>query len=452
MERQKTALVVGMARSGIASAKLLAKNGYKVIINDLKRDISGLFEALGDIEFVNGLGAPPEAFLEETDLMVLSPVIPIFRPFVKSAIDMGIEVIGEIELGYRYCDRGSKFVCIGGTNGKTTTTALTGEIFKTAGRNTFVLGNIGIPICEHAEEVKAGDFVVAETASLQLESIVDFRANAAGLLNITEDHINRFGSMEAYIAAKVRMFENQTEEDFAILNLDDPIVRGMANKTKARVIYISLESEPEEGAFISDGSIMWRFDGREVKVLPISELRIPGEHNVQNAMCAIALSLCMGIELEPLRKTLREFPGVEHRIEFVREKNGVQYINDSKGTNPDSTIKAVRAMGRPTILLLGVGEYDKFSDFVPLFKEFNGKVKAVIASGKTVPEILTAADATGFTNVVVCSDGLKEMVKLAESMAKPGDTVLLSPAAASWGMFDDFEHRGRVFKDIVKKL
>lgn len=452
MERQKTALVVGMARSGIASAKLLAKNGYKVIINDLKRDISGLFEALGDIEFVNGLGAPPEAFLEETDLMVLSPVIPIFRPFVKRAIDMGIEVIGEIELGYRYCDRGSKFVCIGGTNGKTTTTALTGEIFKTAGRNTFVLGNIGIPICEHAEEVKAGDFVVAETASLQLESIVDFRANAAGLLNITEDHINRFGSMEAYIAAKVRMFENQTEEDFAILNLDDPIVRGMANKTKARVIYISLESEPEEGAFIRDGSIMWRFDGREVKVLPISELRIPGEHNVQNAMCAIALSLCMGIELEPLRKTLREFPGVEHRIEFVREKNGVQYINDSKGTNPDSTIKAVRAMGRPTILLLGVGEYDKFSDFVPLFKEFNGKVKAVIASGKTVPEILTAADATGFTNVVVCSDGLKEMVKLAESMAKPGDTVLLSPAAASWGMFDDFEHRGRVFKDIVKKL
>ena len=452
MERQKTALVVGMARSGIASAKLLAKNGYRVIINDLKRDISGLFEALGDIEFVNGLGAPPEAFLEETDLMVLSPVIPIFRPFVKSAIDMGIEVIGEIELGYRYCDRGSKFVCIGGTNGKTTTTALTGEIFKTAGRNTFVLGNIGIPICEHAEEVKAGDFVVAETASLQLESIVDFRANAAGLLNITEDHINRFGSMEAYIAAKVRMFENQTEEDFAILNLDDPIVRGMANKTKARVIYISLESEPEEGAFIRDGSIMWRFDGREVKVLPISELRIPGEHNVQNAMCAIALSLCMGIELEPLRKTLREFPGVEHRIEFVREKNGVQYINDSKGTNPDSTIKAVRAMGRPTILLLGVGEYDKFSDFVPLFKEFNGKVKAVIASGKTVPEILTAADATGFTNVVVCSDGLKEMVKLAESMAKPGDTVLLSPAAASWGMFDYFEHRGRVFKDIVKKL
>lgn len=452
MERQKTALVVGMARSGIASAKLLAKNGYRVIINDLKRDISGLFEALGDIEFVNGLGAPPEAFLEETDLMVLSPVIPIFRPFVKSAIDMGIEVIGEIELGYRYCDRGSNFVCIGGTNGKTTTTALTGEIFKTAGRNTFVLGNIGIPICEHAEEVKAGDFVVAETASLQLESIVDFRANAAGLLNITEDHINRFGSMEAYIAAKVRMFENQTEEDFAILNLDDPIVRGMANKTKARVIYISLESEPEEGAFIRDGSIMWRFDGREVKVLPISELRIPGEHNVQNAMCAIALSLCMGIELEPLRKTLREFPGVEHRIEFVREKNGVQYINDSKGTNPDSTIKAVRAMGRPTILLLGVGEYDKFSDFVPLFKEFNGKVKAVIASGKTVPEILTAADATGFTNVVVCSDGLKEMVKLAESMAKPGDTVLLSPAAASWGMFDDFEHRGRVFKDIVKKL
>ncbi|MDO4568401.1 MAG: UDP-N-acetylmuramoyl-L-alanine--D-glutamate ligase [Clostridia bacterium] len=452
MERQKTALVVGMARSGTASAKLLYRNGYKVIINDTKRDIPGLFEALGDMEFTSALGAPVEAFIDGIDLMVLSPVVPMARQFVQTALNNGVEVIGEIELGYRYCDRGSVFVCIGGTNGKTTTTALTGEIFKRAGKNTYVLGNIGIPICEHAMDVKAGDYLVVETASLQLESIADFRANAAGLLNITEDHINRFGSMEAYIEAKARMFENQRPEDYAVLNYDDPIVRDMARRTKAKVVYLSTERILDEGICLRGSRMVWRMDGREQEIIDVGELKIPGEHNVQNALCASALALCMGVELPPLREALAEFPGVEHRIEFVREKNGVYYINDSKGTNPDSTIKAVRAMSRPTILLLGVGEYDKYSDFEPLFREFDGKVKAVIVSGITVPEVLDAARKTGYPNVSVCDGGLKEMVQMARKLASPGDAVLLSPAAASWGMFDDFEHRGRVFKEIVRKL
>ena len=267
MKKQKTALVVGMARSGIGSAKLLAKNGYKVIINDLKRDIPGLYEALGGIEYTNALGAPPEALLYEADLMVISPVIPMYRPFVKQAVAMGIEVIGEIELGYRYCSRDSKFVCIGGTNGKTTTTMLTGEMFKAANANTFVLGNIGVPITEHAMEVKPGDVIVAETAALQLESIRDFRANAAGLLNITEDHLNHFESMEAYIAAKKRMFENQTAEDYAVLNFDDPIVAGMAGATKGKVIYFSLKNELEEGMFIRQSQIIWRDGGLDTIII-----------------------------------------------------------------------------------------------------------------------------------------------------------------------------------------
>ncbi len=251
---KKTALICGMAKSGIASAILLYKNGYKVIINDMKSEISGLQEALKDIEYVNAMGQEPETLLNGVDLLVLSPVIPIFKPFARKAQDMGIEVIGEIELGYRYCHRGAKFVCISGTNGKTTTTALTGELFKAAGKRTFVLGNIGIPITERAMEVKDGDVIVAEVAALQLESIKSFRPNAFGMLNITEDHLNRFQyKMENYIAAKCRGFENQTPQDFAVLNYDDPIVRDMAKLTRARVLYFSQEQDVENGMLLRDG-------------------------------------------------------------------------------------------------------------------------------------------------------------------------------------------------------
>ena len=453
MENRKTALIVGMARSGISSAKLLYKNGYRVLINDIKREIPGLIDALKGIEYVNYLGAPAEALLDGVDLVVISPVIPLTKPFVSMARARGIEVIGEIELGYRFSDRGSRFVCIGGTNGKTTTTTLTGEIFKAAGETTYVLGNIGIPITEHSMDIKAGDVVVAETAALQLESIDTFRPNAAGLLNITEDHLNRFNnSMEQYIAAKARMFENQTEDDFAILNLDDPIVSGLAEKTKAKVLWISQKQEVDEGVFNSDGILYWRHNKETQVIINAKELQIPGAHNIENAMCASALALCMGVSMGVIRQVLRSFMGVEHRIEFVREKNGIRYINDSKATNPDSTIKAIEAMDRPTILLLGVGEYDKYSDFVPLFNAFNGKVKAVVASGVTVPEILAGAEITGFKEFYVSRGTFTEMVELATKLAKPGYNVLLSPAAASWGMFADYEERGRKFKEIVKKL
>lgn len=456
MCKKKTALIVGMAKSGISSAKLLYRKGYRVIINDLKSEIDGLYEALSGIEYENRLGVPPEALLEGVDLMVLSPVIPIFKPFVKTAISLGIEVIGEIELGYRYSDRGARFVCIGGTNGKTTTTALTGEIFKADcarlndGSETFVLGNIGIPITEHALDTKAGDTVVAETASLQLESIRDFKPNAAGLLNITEDHINRFGSMEAYIAAKMRMFENQTEDDIAVLNADDPIV--MTAKTKAKVLTFSRLHEVANGAFVKDGMIVYRRGSIEVPVIPASELGIIGNHNLENALCAVCLSLGMGVHVEVVRKVLREFKGVEHRIEFTRVLDGVTYFNDSKGTNPESTIKAIEAMKQPTILLLGAGNYDKKSDYRPVFRAAKGVVRAAVVNGSNTDAIMRAAIEEGFTEIVAVGDDFKEMIMTAKSLAQEGDAVLLSPACASWGMFTDYEERGRIFKEIVNGI
>lgn len=452
---KKTALVVGMAKSGVASAILLYKKGYTVIINDLKSDIPGLSESLKKIKYVNRLGVAPEALLDGIDLMVISPVIPIFRPFVKEAIARGIEVIGEIELGYRYSNRGARFVCIGGTNGKTTTTTLTGEIFteyhKRIGTgNAYVLGNIGVPITAHALDTKAGDTVVAETASLQLESIVDFRCNAAGLLNITEDHINRFGSMEAYITAKMRMFENQTEEDFAALNADDPIVANA--KTRARKLFFSRKKEVEEGAFVRNGKIIFRMDGKETELIPADELGIIGAHNLENALCAVCLSLAMGVPADIVSSVLRSFKGVEHRIEYTRCYHGVTFYNDSKGTNPESTIKAVEAMKQPTILLLGVGNYDKQSDYRPVFRCFNGRVKACIVNGSNTEAIMKAAADEGYTAIHACMGGLEEMILDALDIAESGDAVLLSPACASWGMFTDYEERGRIFKQIVNSL
>lgn len=452
---EKKALVVGMAKSGIASAILLYKMGYEVIINDLKSDIEGLDEELKDIKCTKMLGVSPDELLDGIELMVLSPVIPIFRPFVLTALKKGIEVIGEIELGYRYSNRGTRFVCIGGTNGKTTTTALTGEIFKAyhnecnSGK-AFVLGNIGIPITSHALETEDGDTVVAETAALQLESIKQFRANAAGLINITEDHINRFGSMEAYIAAKMRMFENQTESDFAILNFDDPIVREA--ETKAHKLFFSLHNEVAEGAFVRNGVIVFKLNGKETELLPANEIGLIGQHNLENALCAVCLAMSMGVPVETVSRVLRSFKGVEHRIEFTRNYKGIDFYNDSKGTNPESTIKAVEAMSHPTILLLGVGNYDKQSDYRPVFRCFNGKVKACIVNGSNTEAIMKAAGDEGFENIHACIDGLDEMIHKAVDMAESGDAILLSPACASWGMFTDFEERGRVFKQIVNSL
>jgi UDP-N-acetylmuramoylalanine--D-glutamate ligase len=441
-------MVAGMARSGIAATKLLARAGAHVIASDTKSEIEGLADKLKGIEYENALGRNPIRLLDGVDMLVLSPVISIHSPLALAAEAAGAEVIGEIELGYRFSE--GKFVCISGTNGKTTTTTLTGEIFKASGTPTHVLGNIGLAICEEAADTKEGDVIVAEVAALQLESIKYFHANAVAMLNITEDHLDRFKTMEAYISSKCRVFENQTPDDFALLNYDDPITRAMAPLTKARVLYFSRREEPENGVFLCGGRVIFRLDGIETDLIAPDELQIPGTHNLENAMAAAGLALCMGIGAQTVRDTLRVFKGVEHRIEFVCEKNGVRYINDSKGTNPDSTIKAVQAMNRPTVLLLG--GYDKHADFMPLFNVFDGRIKAIVALGATRAQIIDTAKRAGFSDVIECSGSFEEAVEIASAMAEPGDNVLLSPACASWDMFRDFEQRGEVFKEIANRL
>ncbi len=443
-------LVVGMAKSGIASARLLASEGAFVTINDKKtrNELPEALSALSGVEYKDALGADPLTLLDDTDMIVLSPGVSLFAPFAAEAKKRWIKVIGEIELGYLFAK--APIIAITGTNGKTTTTALTGELFKAAGFNTFVLGNIGVPIAQEAKNTKPEDVIVAEVAGFQLESTERFRARACAILNLTEDHLDRFKTMENYGAAKAMVLNNQTRDDFAVFNADDPLVAAMAERAKGRVLWFSRKLEVENGAFVRDGAIIFRMDGRESPVCRVSELRIPGAHNLENALAAVAVSLPVGVSPKAAAQALRSFSGVEHRIEFVCEKNGVRYINDSKGTNPDSTVKAVEAIQRPTVLLLGGS--NKNSDYTPVFNAFGGKVKAVVAYGFTRDQIERDAKKTGYSPIYICDGPFEDAVRLAKSLAQEGDDVLLSPACASYDMFANFEERGRVFKELVRSF
>ncbi|MFZ5975482.1 MAG: UDP-N-acetylmuramoyl-L-alanine--D-glutamate ligase [Bacillota bacterium] len=445
----KRVLVAGLARSGAACAKLLCACGAHVVVNDNK-DAGALKEyidQLSGLEIEYRLGQGAMELVEGTDLVVLSPGISINAPFARRAEELGIEVIGEIELAYRFLQ--ADLVAITGTNGKTTTTALTGEIFKAAGHKTRVLGNIGVPIAAEALQTRPGEVVVAEVAGFQLESTKEFHPGICAVLNITEDHLDRFGNMAAYIASKEHIFKNQTKADHAVLNYDDPVVRGMAIKTKAQVFYFSRRHRVDRGAYVDGDAVMADLGAGPIEVCKTKEIRIPGAHNLENAMAATLCAMCYGIEASVVREALMAFPGVEHRIEFVREVDGVRFINDSKGTNPDASIKAIEAMERPTVLL--AGGYDKKSDFAPMILSFGGRIKAVVALGDTAKQVMDACAQAGY-DAVWHANSFEEAVHTAFSLAEPGDNVLLSPACASYDMFKDFEHRGREFKRIVYKL
>ncbi len=440
--------VVGMARSGVASAQLLLEMGANVLLYDAKsaenfgEDVQELLKTCK-----NYLGADAFEAVRASDMLVLSPGVPTKLPFIQYAYELGKKVIAEIELGFHACK--GDFVCISGTNGKTTTTALTGEIFKNSGRGTHVLGNIGLPITQCATMTRDADVIVAETAALQLETIHFFRAKAGAILNISEDHLDRFGDMHTYTDAKLRLFENQTEDDFSVLNFDDPVLRASAFRTKGRLLWFSRSSEVESGAFVRDGNIIFKFDGKEQKICPASDVKIPGVHNLENALAAVCLSLPLGVSASTVAHTLRTFAGVEHRIEFVAEKSGVRYINDSKGTNPDATLKAIAAMTRPTVLILG--GYDKHSEFEELFEGFNQNIRHIVLLGETKHKIAEAAQRAGYKNVSI-EDTFEEVILKCAKTAQDGWNVLLSPACASWDMFRDFEQRGEEFKRIVNKL
>lgn len=442
----KKVMVVGMAKSGFSAARLLLKLGARVLLYDQKKadafeGIGALFEAGAE----NRLGEDPASVAAEADMLVLSPGVPVKQPFIQQAEQQGKPVISEIELGYQTAQ--ADFVCISGTNGKTTTTALTGQIFSDAGRSTYTLGNIGIPICDRSLETKPGDVIVAEVAALQLETIDQFHPRAAALLNITEDHLNRFGTMEYYGDCKMREFENQTMEDFAVMNLDDPLTAERIPDLHSRVLLFSRKQEVAEGAYLKNGSIVFRMNGQEQEVCPAADVRIPGPHNLENALAAVCLAMCMGIPAQSIAHTLRTFPGVEHRIEFVREVAGVCYINDSKGTNPDSTIKAIQTMTTPTVLILG--GYDKQNTFDEMFAAFTEHIVGIVVLGATKQKILKAAEDAGYA-AVHTAETFEQAVLLARDIAPKGGCVLLSPACASWDMFDNFEQRGEVFKQIVR--
>lgn len=447
----KRILLVGMARSGIAAAELLAQHGAIPVLNDRKKAeaFGTALDGLKELGCEFRLGEEPVALLSEVDALVISPGVPIDAPVVKEAFARHIPVAGELELAYSML-RGD-VVAISGTNGKTTTTTLLGRIFKNAGRLTHVAGNIGYPLSAVAAKARREDVTVVEVSSFQLESIHTFHPHVAALLNITEDHLNRHGTMAEYIRLKARLFENQTEEDYAVLNMDDPVLLEMAKKLKGQVVFFSRTQPVENGAFVENGKIVWQWKGARRVICDADQILIPGPHNLENALAATAMACAMGVPAPVVRHTLMSFTGVEHRIEKVRVFQGVTYINDSKGTNVDSTIKAVQSMKAPTVIILG--GYDKHTDFMPLCREMLAApfIEHAVVMGETARQITDQLTEAGYTSITKAYS-MEDAVAKARALARSGGNVLLSPACASFDMFRDYEQRGEVFKQIVNGL
>ena len=447
----KKVLVVGMGKSGIAAVQAMLALGAEVAIQDSK-DRSAIDGQL--LNFLEGKNvtcyfhAVPVAE-ERFDMLILSPGVDPALPFVQEAKAHGAEVIGELEIAYRIA-RGT-FVAITGTNGKTTTTTLTGEIFKRSGRKTYVVGNIGVAVISKALEADEDDWLVTETSSFQLETIMDFRPDVSAILNITPDHLNRHHTMECYIAVKESITSNQTEEDTCVLNYDDKVLRefGQSEELKPKVIFFSSRQKLDDGYYLDGDMIYYAKNKKAEAVLDVRELNLLGRHNYENVMAAIAISRAMGVPMETIVKVAKEFKAVEHRIEFVLERSGVKYYNDSKGTNPDAAIQAIRAMPGPTLLI--AGGYDKQSTYDEWIEAFDGKVKYLVLIGQTRDKIAECAKAHGFYDIMYAED-MSEAVRVCASYANMGDNVLLSPACASWGMFKNYEERGRIFKECVRSL
>ena len=436
------ATVVGMARSGIAAARALHGLGARVTITD-KKPLGQLAEqvhALGTSDIVIEAGGHPDRIFIETDLVVLSPGVPKI-PQVLTARRHGVRVISELELGWFLSD--APFAGITGTNGKSTVTTLVGLMLQKAGKKTLVAGNIGNALTETPELLHGQDWVVVELSSFQLEDIDTFRPRVATILNITQDHLDRYADITEYGAAKARIFENQHKDDVLVLNFDDPLVRAMAARAPSRIVPFSRFEKHASGAYVENGYLVVR---NEI-ICPVDEILIKGVHNLENAMAASAVALAAGADRASVAAVLREFPGLEHRLEFVAEKDGVTYINDSKGTNVGAVLKSVEGFTRPVILI--AGGLDKGSDFAPLFDLLRQKVKLLILIGKAAEKM---AKAVGTATETVLAKTLQDAVQLAAKRAANGDVVLLSPACASFDMFKDFEDRGRQFKEAVKSL
>ncbi|MDR1539897.1 MAG: UDP-N-acetylmuramoyl-L-alanine--D-glutamate ligase [Clostridiales bacterium] len=443
----KKVLVCGIARSGVAAAKLLKDLGAEVTLQDLKiRDkIEINLDEMEKSGFEIYVGKNPDDIIDDFDLAVISPGISVYLPFVEKALKLGIPVWGEIELAYSLCP--CPVIAVTGTNGKTTTTSLIGDIVKRYNPKVEVVGNIGVPFAAKLKNLGKDSCVVAEISSFQLETIHAFKPKVSAILNITPDHIDRHKSMENYIAAKESIGKNQQPDDYMVLNYDDAYCRRI--KTNARRVFFSRLEQLEEGFFLDGNIIRARFDGEDRNVLNIDDMQIFGNHSIENTLAAVAAAACMKIPYDVIKEAAESFKAVEHRIEFVRELHGIRFYNDSKATNTDAAIKAIEAMRQP-IVLIG-GGYDKQSDFGGWVKAFQGKVKHVIVLGEVAEKIMETCLAYNYTQVERVNT-LKDAVDLAYGKASPGDCVLLSPACASWDMFENFEQRGMLFKKFVNDL
>lgn len=448
----KRVCVFGSGKSGIGAAGLLVKKGAFPLIYDGNtkldpKDIIDKMEEPGDTQVI--LGELPEKILDDLDLVVISPGVPTDLPIVNRMREKHLPIWGEIELAYQ-AGKGM-VMAITGTNGKTTTTALLGAIMRDYHPETYVVGNIGNPYTDVVMKQTGDSVTVAEVSSFQLETIDTFHPRISALTNIAEDHLNRHHTMEEYIRVKKLITSNQTSDDFCILNYEDEVLRPFGEQIAPKVIYFSSKRTLDKGIYLEGDTIIYN-DGREkIEVIRTGDLKILGLHNFENVMTAVAMACSAGVPMESIRNTIRKFPGVEHRIEYVTEKNGVVYYNDSKGTNPEAAIKGIQAMNRPT-LLIG-GGYNKGSAYEDWINAFDGKVRYFVLIGETREKIAETAIACGFPSdrILFCED-LKEAVVTCASRAERGDAVLLSPACASWGQFDNFEQRGDMFKECVDRL
>jgi UDP-N-acetylmuramoylalanine--D-glutamate ligase len=444
----KRVLVIGLARSGVASALELVKLGAKVTATDVKKR-----EEIKDIQSLEQSGVNtvceghPISLLEDCDLIVVSPGVPSDLEILDEARKRDISIISELELGFWFCK--APIIAVTGTNGKTTTTTLIGDILKNEGKDIVVAGNIGVPLVREVDSDGKKDYMIVEVSSFQLENILHFKPKISVILNITEDHLNRHKTFENYIEAKARLMENQDEEDFAVLNYDDPVVKSLFPRVKAKVVFFSQKQEFESGVFVKNGVIVIKENGQVYPILKANELGIKGAHNLENALAAVAVSWIAKVNLNNLAETLKDFNGVEHRLEYVATINGVKYINDSKATNPDAAQKALEAVEEPIVLI--AGGYDKKIDLTAFVKAIVEKVKKLILVGETAEIIEKIARENRFENIEK-ADSLHEAVRLAAKAAEFGDVVLLSPACASWDMFANFEERGRVFREAVQSL
>jgi UDP-N-acetylmuramoylalanine--D-glutamate ligase len=443
----KRILVVGLGKSGVAAALFLQARGARVTVSDAKAEeqLRQEIPALLDQGITVESGGHGERTFRDQDLIVLSPGVPVDVPLVGQARARGVPVIGEIELASRFLK--GHLVAITGSNGKTTTTTLVGEVISMGGYETLVGGNIGTPAISLVAESTSDTYNVLEVSSFQLETIESFHPEIAVILNITPDHLDRHRNFRAYVAAKARIFERQRESDYAVLNAGDPACLELAGQIRAQTRWFSRTSEVKSGAYVKEGKIYWKDDEGEQEVMPASEVPLKGAHNLENVLAAVCVGRLVGCERHRIRRAVQEFKAVEHRLEFVASVNGVEYYNDSKATNVDATRKALESF--PSGIHIILGGKDKGSDYSvlsPLLKERARRVYTIgAAAAKIESQIQGACE-------IVSAETLEAAVRKAAESAAPGDVVLLAPACASFDQFESYEHRGRVFKEAVAAL